>query len=157
MHPHNAKKWKRETLEELEEVASDPQCVAIGECGLDFNRNFSDKKIQMDVFEKQVQANVLRSPKYLLCVQWKSLLIFVIGHECFSQQVQLACKLQKPMVLHERDAFREMNEILNKYQTMLPPVVIHCFTGSRQEAIKYIGMGYYIGITGKFLVLSAKF
>lgn len=42
-----------------------------------------------------------------------------------------------------------MNEILNKYQAMLPPVVIHCFTGNRHEAIKYIGMGYYIGITGK--------
>ena len=55
------------------------------------------------------------------------------------------------MLLHERDAFREMNEILNKYQTMLPPVVIHCFTGSRQEAIKYIGMGCYIGITGRFI------
>ena len=58
MHPHNAKKWKRETLEELEEIASDPQCVAIGECGLDFNRNFSDKKIQMDVFEKQVRSDL---------------------------------------------------------------------------------------------------
>ena len=64
LHPHNAKKWKRETLEELEEVASDPQCVAIGECGLDFNRNFSDKKIQMDVFEKQVQSHILMSTKY---------------------------------------------------------------------------------------------
>ena len=64
LHPHNAKKWKRETLEELEEVASDPQCVAIGECGLDFNRNFSDKKMQMDVFEKQVRSHILMSTKY---------------------------------------------------------------------------------------------
>ena len=90
-------------------------------------------------------------------------LIFLIDYQalnnrnsvtCFSPQVQLACKLQKPMLLHERDAFREMNEILNKYQTMLPPVVIHCFTGSRQEAIKYVGMGCYIGITGRFFLLS---
>lgn len=55
MHPHNAKGWKRESLSELEEVAQDPQCVAIGEVGLDFNRNFTDKKVQMDVFEKQVR------------------------------------------------------------------------------------------------------
>ena len=115
VHPHNAKKWTRESLEQLEELASDPQCVAIGEVGLDFNRGFSEKRQQIEVFEKQVQ---------------------------------LACKLQKPLLLHERDAFRDMNEILNKYQAMLPPVVIHCFTGNRQEAIKYIGMGYYIGITG---------
>ena len=56
------------------------------------------------------------------------------------------------MLLHERDAFREMNDVLNKYQAMLPPVVIHCFTGNRHEAIKYVGMGYYIGITGRNLV-----
>lgn len=71
-------------------------------------------------------------------------------------QVQLACKLQKPLLLHDRDAFVEMNEILNKYQAMLPPVVIHCFTGSRQEAIQYIGMGYYIGITGMLSYFSPK-
>ena len=57
-------------------------------------------------------------------------------------------KLKKPMLLDERNTFCELNKILNKYQTMLPPVVINCFTGSRQEAIKYIGMGCYIGITG---------
>ena len=71
-------------------------------------------------------------------------------------QVQLACKLQKPLLLHDIDAFVEMNEILNKYQAMLPPVVIHCFTGSRQEAIQYIGMGYYIGITGMLSYFSPK-
>jgi Tat protein secretion system quality control protein TatD with DNase activity len=31
--------------------------VAIGECGLDFNRNFSPPDVQLEVFEKQVRQN----------------------------------------------------------------------------------------------------
>lgn len=41
-------------MEKLEKLAADPACVAIGETGLDFNRNFSDPNIQEEVFEKQV-------------------------------------------------------------------------------------------------------
>ena len=35
------------------------ECVAIGECGLDFNRNFSPPEVQIEVFEKQVIINPL--------------------------------------------------------------------------------------------------
>ena len=70
MHPHNAaKNWKSDTLEQLEEIASDPQCVAIGECGLDFNRNFSDKRAQIEVFEKQV--GLKRTTKKNCCLRNK--------------------------------------------------------------------------------------
>lgn len=34
-----------------------PECVAVGECGLDYNRNFSDPEDQKDVFERHVNTN----------------------------------------------------------------------------------------------------
>ena len=64
-------------------------------------------------------------------------------------QVQLACKVQKPLLLHEREAHEAFLKILNKYQADLPAVVCHCFTGRRNEALKYLSMGFYIGITGE--------
>lgn len=40
----------------MRELLSSPQCVAVGECGLDYNRNFSPQDVQRDVFEKQVRT-----------------------------------------------------------------------------------------------------
>ena len=36
-----------------------PECVAIGECGLDYNRDFSPVDIQKEVFEKQVSNSFI--------------------------------------------------------------------------------------------------
>jgi TatD DNase family protein len=114
VHPHEAKDFKPTTLDTLRSLASNSQCVAIGECGLDFNRNFSPQDIQKQGFE---------------------------------QQVALAVELQKPLFIHEREAFDDMFAILGKFEN-LPKAVIHCFTGTAKEARKYIEKGYYIGLTG---------
>uniref|UniRef100_A0A224YM74 Deoxyribonuclease TATDN1 n=1 Tax=Rhipicephalus zambeziensis TaxID=60191 RepID=A0A224YM74_9ACAR len=56
IHPHDAKSWgdDDEALEVLRSVASNPECVAIGECGLDFSKDFSSPECQIQVLEKQV-------------------------------------------------------------------------------------------------------
>ena len=57
IHPHDAKSWNEDdedTLAVLKDLIKNPEVVAIGECGLDFNRNFSPPNVQLDVFEKQV-------------------------------------------------------------------------------------------------------
>lgn len=56
IHPHDAKTWTDDCWETIKELASNPECVAIGECGLDFNRNFSPPDVQLAVFEKQVST-----------------------------------------------------------------------------------------------------
>eukprot|EP00798_Chlamydomonas_sp_ICE-L_P002695 gene2695-16096_t len=53
VHPHDAKSCDETTLASLREIASDPKCVAIGECGLDFNRNFSPPDVQEIWFDAQ--------------------------------------------------------------------------------------------------------
>uniref|UniRef100_A0A0N5B6F0 Deoxyribonuclease TATDN1 n=1 Tax=Strongyloides papillosus TaxID=174720 RepID=A0A0N5B6F0_STREA len=67
---------------------------------------------------------------------------------CFEEQLKLACKVKKPLFLHEREAHDDMVMLLTKYKSELPPAVIHCFTGTAEEAEKYISMGLYIGLTG---------
>lgn len=54
IHPHDAKSWTEGYLEELREMVTSPECVAVGECGLDYNRDFSPVDVQKEVFEKQV-------------------------------------------------------------------------------------------------------
>eukprot|EP00887_Chlorella_sp_A99_P003156 scaffold9.g3156.t1 len=46
VHPHNAKGCGPGTLDALAALAADPRCVALGEMGLDFNRNFSPQDVQ---------------------------------------------------------------------------------------------------------------
>lgn len=42
------------------------ECVAIGECGLDYYRNFSEPVIQKEVFEKQIQLAIeLKKPLFV--------------------------------------------------------------------------------------------
>ncbi|XP_003374464.1 deoxyribonuclease TatD [Trichinella spiralis] len=58
IHPHDAKYFNDESIAELEKLALEPECVAIGECGLDFNRNFSPQENQLTAFEAQVWSSV---------------------------------------------------------------------------------------------------
>ena len=71
----------------------------------------------------------------------------------FEKQIKIACDLKRkginrPLFLHEREAHDDFVRILNKYHDQLPNVVVHCFTGTREEALKYLDMGFFIGLTG---------
>ena len=68
IHPHNAKQYKRYDIEFLEANISNPKCFGIGECGLDYNRMFSPKEIQLEVFGLQIDlASKYNLPLYLHC------------------------------------------------------------------------------------------
>lgn len=58
VHPHYARHWNDEHEQALRMLAAQPQVVAIGETGLDFNRNLSPPPVQASVFEKQLQLAV---------------------------------------------------------------------------------------------------
>lgn len=71
--------------------------------------------------------------------------------------MELACELQKPLFLHEREAQAELLEILEEQGDRLPPTVVHCFTGTVDEARKYIGKGIYISLTGSLIKLKKDY
>jgi TatD DNase family protein len=77
--------------------------------------------------------------------------------------------LDKPLLIHERSAQTEVLEIIKKCgnsfmfcffeeillfsffftsYTSLPPIIIRGFMGSTEEALKYLELGYYLGLTG---------
>ena len=60
VHPHfTTKEWNEKTAKEIEELAKDPVVVSIGEVGLDFHRNYSDEKAQIEAFTKQVLPSLI--------------------------------------------------------------------------------------------------
>jgi TatD DNase family protein len=115
VHPHDASSWNRDVAEQIKTLAQQPSVRAVGECGLDFNRDFSPRD-QQEV--------------------------------CFQAQLELAAELEKPVFLHERDAYSRFASILSPYMPLLADAVVHCFTGSKQALKHYLDMGCYIGITG---------
>ncbi len=64
----------------------------------------------------------------------------------FEAQLELAVRLKKPVVIHTRDAHPETKEVLKKYGHS--PVVIHCFSGTKEDAKDYLDLGCYISFAG---------
>lgn len=115
VHPHCANECNNDTLPLLKDLAQAEENVAIGECGLDYNRDFSPRAVQRKWFEKQLE---------------------------------LACTLNKPVFLHERDASADFTAILKDFVADLPAYVVHCFTGEQQALEEYLTLDCHIGITG---------
>lgn len=54
VHPHDASGWNSDVARQLKALHQKPEVVAVGECGLDFNRNFSTPHEQERAFEAQL-------------------------------------------------------------------------------------------------------
>lgn len=66
IHPHDAKTFDNSSLRELRQLAVNPQVKAIGECGLDFNRNYSTPAEQEYAFVQQLELAVeLQLPMFM--------------------------------------------------------------------------------------------
>ena len=98
VHPHHASDCDDRTLAILETLASQQGVVAIGECGLDFNRNFSPAEAQEKWFEAQLElASGLNMPVFLhqrdahprfieIVSRWRDKLVAAVAH-CFTGTV----------------------------------------------------------------------
>ena len=66
VHPHHARECGPRTVADLHEIARHPRVVAIGECGLDFNRNYSPHPDQEKWFVAQLELGMeLDKPLFL--------------------------------------------------------------------------------------------
>ena len=66
LHPHHASDYSSDLDSELREMLKHKNAVAVGECGLDFNRNFSTRQEQIRAFEAQLEIAIdLQKPLFL--------------------------------------------------------------------------------------------
>ena len=73
--------------------------------------------------------------------------------EIFQQQVDLAKKHQKPIIIHCRDAYEDTYEVLKRNGH---PGIMHCYSGSVEMAKRFIDLGFYISLAGPVTFKNAR-
>lgn len=71
----------------------------------------------------------------------------------FREQLELACELDMPVIVHSRDACEDTLVLLREFK---PKGVVHCFSGSAETAKEILKLGMYIGFTGVLTFKNAK-
>lgn len=71
-----------------------------------------------------------------------------IQQDAFREQIRWAKELQLPIVIHCREAFDEVFEILEEAKGADLRGILHCFTGNLEQAQRTIELGFYLGIGG---------
>ncbi|MEK7493779.1 MAG: TatD family hydrolase [Patescibacteria group bacterium] len=119
VHPNDGEKAGE--FSAIEELAKDEKVVAIGETGLDYFRITND-----DGRAKEKQK------------------------ELFIKHIELAHTVSKPLIIHCRDAHNDLFELLKakSHKLTTSPGVMHFFTGTREDAEKYLNLGFYLSFSG---------
>ena len=71
-----------------------------------------------------------------------------VQREVFRRQLEIGVDSGLPLFLHMRDAHADFHAILGEVRDQVSDVVVHCFTGSREELYDYLDLDCHIGITG---------
>ena len=76
--------------------------------------------------------------------------------ESFSRQLQLAKKLDKPVIIHSRDAAKDTLDVMAAEGGSQLRAVIHCFSYTKETAREFQKWDYYFGIGGVLTFKNAK-
>ncbi len=71
-----------------------------------------------------------------------------VQRDVFCRQLDAAAEIGKPVIFHVRDAHGDVTDILRARRSKLPPGVLHCYSGSVEQAKVYLDMGFYISLAG---------
>ncbi len=124
LHPNDGLNAGDADLQEIEKMAAHPRCVAIGEIGLDYYRDYCPP-------EKQQQL--------------------------FRSQLQLARKLNKPVIIHNRDAHEDVYNVLIDENAAEVGGVMHSFTGDEHFLDSVLAYNFYISFTGAITYKNANY
>ena len=70
--------------------------------------------------------------------------------ESFMKHIELAQEVEKPLIIHCRNAHEDLLKLLkaNSYKLKAEPGVMHFFTGTKDDARAYLELGMYISFSG---------
>ena len=71
-----------------------------------------------------------------------------VQEEEFARQLNIAAELQLPVVIHDRDAHREVFDLIKAEEGYRHGGIIHCFSGDYRLAAAYVDLGFVISIPG---------
>ncbi len=71
-----------------------------------------------------------------------------VQKRAFEQQIEIAIDCQLPMFLHMRDAHDDFHAIVKGARDQISALVVHCFTGTREQLHQYLDLDCHVGITG---------
>jgi TatD DNase family protein len=125
VHPYHTEDWN----EEIFQFINSKKCVAIGECGLDYFRLPKEEK------EKQAEIDMQKN--------------------IFRKQIQIAKKINKPLIVHIRDASEDAKQILIEEKADEVGGVLHCFNAD-ETLLELADKNFYFGIGGVLTFKNAK-
>ena len=79
-----------------------------------------------------------------------------VQHRVFREQIRLARKVNKPIVIHNRDAHEDIVRILQEENAAEVGGVMHCFSGSWETAKQCLDMNFYISFGGPVTYKNAR-
>ena len=115
IHPHEAKNNQVDKQTIIRSVNENAKIIGIGETGLDFFYNYSDRERQISSFIEHIEASI---------------------------------ELNKPIIIHSRDAEKETFEILSSYKNRNLKILMHCFTGSLEFSKKLQTLDAFFSASG---------
>lgn len=68
--------------------------------------------------------------------------------EFFIRQIELAKRVNLPIIVHSREAALDTYNVMKSHAASKVGGVVHCFSYHKEEAAKYLDMGFYIGVGG---------
>jgi TatD DNase family protein len=126
VHPYDINDFNEEIF--LQYI-NHPKCVAVGECGMDYFRLEGTQE------EKEVQKKA--------------------QEKVFREQIRLAKKYNKPLIIHIRDASHDAKMILLDEDAGSVGGVLHCYNAD-EELLSLANENFYFGIGGVVTFSNAK-
>ncbi len=79
-----------------------------------------------------------------------------IQRDWFGRQIELAKRLNKPIIVHSRDAANDTMKVMEEHKAFNVHGVIHCYSYSKEIAQEFVKRGYYIGVGGVVTFKNAR-